>query len=118
MYLPVIENRDCLCCIRPRYRNPVCHGAQRPRSGGADERSEEGTGQLRWPALPWNAWLGTASPTGTIGARRSVELLRPKRHIGVEWEISAVIVHQTTAGLNEPVEQSDRSPARETQRLK
>jgi len=42
----------------------VSYDAERCGSGGADERSEEGTGQPRWPALPWNRGLGTVGISG------------------------------------------------------
>jgi hypothetical protein len=45
---------------RDHDRDSACCAAERSCSGGADERGEEGTGQPRWPALPWNAWLGGA----------------------------------------------------------
>jgi hypothetical protein len=55
---------------------------------------------------------------GTTDARKSVVLLRPSGYIGVEREISAVIVHKTTASLNEATEQSNDGSTCETQCLK
>ena len=50
----------------------MLNDAERCGSGGAEERSDEGTGQPRWPALPWNAGFGGATrrPRAKCHARR------------------------------------------------